>query len=68
MDCLNETFTVSGLLPDPLPHALSEAAAVTTARATMLTAVGRTGTTSSAATALWPGGSSVCPVKVSGVV
>jgi hypothetical protein len=48
VDCLKETFTVSGSLPEPDPQALSAVAVSRVARSSGA-AVGRTGTTS-----YWP--------------
>src|ERR1044071_6679253 len=68
VDCLKETFRVSGSLPEPELHAVREVAVRAAARSAgsaERTAVGRTGMTSYGLTWGWPGG---CPVNVGGVV
>lgn len=66
VDCLNETFTVSGSLPEP-PQAVRTDAARAVASREGSTAVGRTGMTSYGLTSLWPG-RLPCERKRSGLV
>src|ERR1041385_9153305 len=67
VDCLKETFRVSGSLPELALHAVRVAVAMrAAARSGGRVAVGRTGMTSCGLT--WGWRRDGCPVKVGGVV